>query len=911
MTEHVTLKVASANLNQTVMNYTRNVPNIKAAIDKAVEDGADVLSLQELGLTGYSGEDNFKWIHAARQQKEIVDLAQDIADYAASKNPNLVISLGLPLFYADKTQEVKINVGTEEAPAYVDNPLYNIHDRPFNAVATISGGKIQAISAKSIQPDGPAEYEPRQFTSWPDYLGVKQITLANGQTVPFGKVVVQLGKGDTHCSLYHEICAEGWPGLADDGSINHKEQEEARYLNLLAKQQDISLVINPSASKPEAFLDKPQLRRQLCETGSKTTGGGYVYTNTLGLEAAPAAFEGGSLFANKGELTHRGKRYSMADVVYSSAPITVPVPKRAKPDVVIDHEFAQEKAAAVGGPSAWEEAKGNAREAEEVVRNTALWIRDYLKKTELQGFVVSLSGGADSAFGAVMISEAIDLNLHELEEKWGSKEKAVAEFINQFSHLNYHDAVLEALAAHGADAAISLLKKSMLTCIYLPSDNSGVTTQDAARTLIEGGKLVTVDLGDGTQTTVVLNEAHGDRLENGTLFKVQSDQSVKEYAALDAPKQVAGIGGKFEVVNVQNSVDSYIEAFAGLVHKDVRDKLIDDPDHPGEKIEFLPRAQQEIREFVTGKRIDFSSAVDAVLNKDPARRLTWKNPSHDITLQNIQARARQPYPWMFGNQEHKIACVTSNWSEAVAGYWTFGGDGHMGAINLCGGVPKSKLRRILRYLEQDGLTGMPRVEALNPVNVQIPTAELRPTAQSDEADMMPYTMLDAIGLEIFYQKKTPLEAYKALQTVRNPDDESRLLFATHEDPEVVDKEYLITCIEKACTMWRRSQFKRIGSVISPFLGENADPHTSIRTTILSDLLPNGVAELKLEYLKERLGSEAAVAEKMGMPFANISLKAKNDYGIREALNNTPVRALEAAIEKPDFGKSEAKSIFVA
>jgi len=83
MSEQLHLKVASANLNQTIANFTQNVPNILAAIDKAAEDGADVLSLPELVLTGYSGDDYFKWIRTETQQQELLALVQEVADYAA------------------------------------------------------------------------------------------------------------------------------------------------------------------------------------------------------------------------------------------------------------------------------------------------------------------------------------------------------------------------------------------------------------------------------------------------------------------------------------------------------------------------------------------------------------------------------------------------------------------------------------------------------------------------------------------------------------------------------------------------------------------------------------------------------------------------------------------------------------
>ncbi|MFM9890250.1 MAG: nitrilase-related carbon-nitrogen hydrolase [Rickettsiales bacterium] len=936
MENNISLKVASANLNQTIANFTRNVPNIEAAIDKAVEDGADVLSLQELVLTGYSGDDYFKWIRNDAQQKELLGLVQHIADYAAAKGEkgrNLVISVGFPFFYADKSQPVKTNVGTPDRPVMVDNPLYNLSDYPFNAVATLSGGEIHAIDAKSVQPDGAAEYEGRQFTKWPDYLGAKEVTFPDPKnpekmkTVPFGKVVVQLGEGEKRVTLYHEICAEGWLGIKDDGSINDKEMREGRYLHQVANDNDISLVINPSTSKPEPFINKPDLRKTLCETGSKITGGAYVYTNSLGLEATPSAFEGGSIYAQNGEMQHRSERYSLEEVVYSSAVMDVPVPQKSAPHVVIPHQFnEQQKGAVVGAPAPWEEATGSGREAEEVVRNTALWIRDYLKKSEMQGLVISLSGGADSAFGAVCISQAIDLNIRQLEQQLGNRDEAVAAFINLFPHLKYRDDVLAEVKNAGADAAIALMKKNMLTCIYLPSDNSGITTEDAARTLVEGGQVVSVQLNDGTQTTVVFNPDNGDTLTAGTLHKIQNNgKPAIDYKALGAPVQTKGIGGKFEVVNVQASVDSFIEAYAGLVHKDVLGKEIDNPDHlslvervknrlsgikiddpqhKGKKVNLLVRAQQEIREYVAGKRTDFSPAVeDALKQKSPGRRLSWSNPEDDITLQNIQARARQPYPWMFANKEHKIACVTSNWSEAVAGYWTFGGDGHMGAINLCGGVPKSKLRNILKYLEHKGLQGLEPVSALNPINVQIPTAELRPTAQSDEADLMPYKMLDAISEEIFFKKKTPADAYHALQLMHDPDDASRLLFATHDDGNKLDNAYLVQCIEKACHMWHRSQFKRVGSVIAPFLGLNVDPHTAVRTTILSDAFKHWRIGLRLDYLREQLGGDAAFTALTGRSFGDMQRAISISAAKRTELLDAKLDQLQATLANDNFGKT--------
>lgn len=930
----VKLKIASANLNQKIANFTRNVPLIEAAIDAAVEDGANVLSLQELGLTGYAGDDYFSWIRNEHQQQEILELVKHIADYAKTKDPNLVISLGFPLFYTDKSQDVRINLGTDENPAFVPNPLYNINDRPFNAQALIQNGEMHSVSLKTIQPDGAAEYEPRQFTSWPDYLPVQTIDLPFFGKVKAGNVVTQLkGKEGQLANLYHEVCADAWPGLRDDGTINDKEVQEGRHLSRIAQEHDISLVINPSASKPEPYLDKVSLREKLAHLGSNICGGaGYIYTNCLGLEAVPSAFEGGSIFVENGQTTHSSRRYSMADVEYSSRVMALPAVHRGTPDVVIeDYDFTiKGPTQQSGGPAPFEDiTEPFERQTEETVRNTALWIRDYLRETGLQGFIISLSGGADSAFGAVMISQAIDLNIAQLTQmNDGDEKQAVADFINQFSHLAYRQEVLDTLDSEGTQAAIALMKRNMLTCIYLPSDNSGVTTQDAAQCLIEGGQLCKVrNTKTGVKTSVVFNEANGDRIEGDTLFKREiNGKDDKEYQLLDGPTAVSGIGGKFEIVNVQASVDSLIEAFAGVVHRDLAGQTIEYPEGSGQQVSLLERVKHEIREYVGGKigedgkiikasngepdyRLEFSSEVDAAINqKDPERRLSWRNSKDDVTLQNIQARARQPYPWMFGNKEHKIACVTSNWSEAVAGYWTFGGDGHMGAINLCGGVPKSKLKKMLRYLEEKGLDGMPSVDALHTVNVQIPTAELRPDEQSDEADMMPYKMLDAIGEALFFYKCAPAEVYEQLHKMPDPDDPNRLLFAKHDDPNQVDKEYLIHCIEQTCRMWHRSQFKRVGSVASVFLGQNVDPHTSVRTTILSDGFKTNMAQLRLKYLQEKYGND--FTQKTGQDFDELNLRSKINADVREAVLEAPLEKLPDALQALDLRHSARMSIAV-
>ena len=63
--------------------------------------------------------------------------------------------------------------------------------------------------------------------------------------------------------------------------------------------------------------------------------------------------------------------------------------------------------------------------------------------------------------------------------------------------------------------------------------------------------------------------------------------------------------------------------------------------------------------------------------------------------------------------------------------------------------------------------GLYPVPALSFINSQEPTAELRPPkeGQTDEKDLMPYELLDAIERSAIRDKKTPLEELRAYDGV--------------------------------------------------------------------------------------------------------------------------------------------------
>jgi NAD+ synthase (glutamine-hydrolysing) len=101
---------------------------------------------------------------------------------------------------------------------------------------------------------------------------------------------------------------------------------------------------------------------------------------------------------------------------------------------------------------------------------------------------------------------------------------------------------------------------------------------------------------------------------------------------------------------------------------------------------------------------------------------------------------------MLANVKSALLLTTSNRSESSVGYTTMDGDTAGGLAPLAG-VSKSFIRSWLQWAEE-GLN----IPELSFVNQLQPSAELRPgeEQQTDEADLMPYDILNAIESAFVY-----------------------------------------------------------------------------------------------------------------------------------------------------------------
>jgi NAD+ synthase (glutamine-hydrolysing) len=666
------LKVGAGVLNQTPLDWNGNSNNIREAIRAAADQDVQLLCLPELCICGYGCEDAF-------YSPAMVEMSTRVLVELLPATKGMIVSLGLPVIYRGGL---------------------------FNCAALAVDGTLLGLAAKQNLAGEGLHYEPRWFKPWPNNAaGEVEI---DGRAYPIGDLMFTCG--DVHIGF--EICEDAWVLDRPGGEL---------------AQQGADVILNPSAS--HFAFDKHAVRRRLVLDGSRAFHTAYVYANLLGNEAGRAVYDGDAMIASAGELLAEGKRLGYANSEITAAVIDLdkirmqrtrsssfPVEVERDQSLVIQSEFACKEATdapRLQQRPAWETSKSI--KEEEFTRAVSLALFDYMRKSRSRGFVVSLSGGADSAAVATLVALMVAFAVEELGIN-GFKKK-----LAYFKELQ------------SCDDVPSMVGK-LLTCVYQATRNSGDVTRNAARDV------------------------------------------------------AAGVGALF----LELDVDGVVEDYVGMISK----------------------------------------ALD--------RELTWKND--DLALQNIQARARGPSVWLLTNLAGALLLATSNRSEAAVGYATMDGD-TCGGVSPIAGIDKNFLRQWLRWMESDGPTGLSPLPALAAVNAQQPTAELRPQGakQTDEGDLMPYDLLDAIERAAIRDKLAPLECLQKMETA----------FGQY------DRQQLAEWTDRFFTLWCRNQWKRERYAPSFHVDdENLDPKTWCRFPILSGGYERELREM-WEWVQGGAGDDTA------------------------------------------------------
>ncbi|WP_075350860.1 NAD(+) synthase [Algoriphagus marinus] len=239
-----------------------------------------------------------------------------------------------------------------------------IQDKVYNTVAIIENAKLKGFVAKQFMAIDGVHYEFRWFTPW---MANEQIQLEfEGEKYPFGDLTFH------HKGIHYgfEICEDAWRGDIRPG------------YRLCDRKVD--LIYNPSAS--HFAMGKSTLREELVTQSSKTFDCYYCYVNLLGNEAGKMIFDGEIMLAKSGDLIAKNGLLSYQDVQVKS------------------FFLSSEK----------QEITPILSKEEEFVQAASLGLFDYLRKSRSKGFVLSLSGGADSSTIAILVSEMVKRGIKEL-----------------------------------------------------------------------------------------------------------------------------------------------------------------------------------------------------------------------------------------------------------------------------------------------------------------------------------------------------------------------------------------------------------------------------------------------------------------------------------------------------------------
>ncbi|MCH1409984.1 MAG: NAD(+) synthase [Verrucomicrobiales bacterium] len=404
----------AASLNQVPLDWKGNVRRAVSAVVEARDTGVGFLCLPELALTGYGCEDMFL---APEVGERSLDSLKDLA----KECEGIVVAVGLPLWFESSV---------------------------YNAVALIVDREIVGFVAKQNLAGDGLHYEPRWFKPWP--VGQAESVEMGKKTIPLGDLVFDVGG----IRLGFEICEDAW--VAD------------RPGTRLARR-GVDLIFNPSAS--HFAFGKQQVRERFVLEGSRAFACGYVYANLLGNEAGRIIYDGGTVIACGGDYLAEGKRFLFHDHVLTAATIDLnltrmhqarqvshrPIVGEAD-DLSVSVDFSPPWKGAVKFENA-ESAIGEETKEEEFSRVIALGLFDYLRKSYSGGFVVSLSGGADSAACAVLVKLMTDLAILDLGED---------RFREKLGHIDF-----------GNRSPM----EQLLTCVYQATRNSSETTRSAAETV--------------------------------------------------------------------------------------------------------------------------------------------------------------------------------------------------------------------------------------------------------------------------------------------------------------------------------------------------------------------------------------------------------------------------------------------
>jgi NAD+ synthase (glutamine-hydrolysing) len=243
---------------------------------------------------------------------------------------------------------------------------YRLNQKVYNCMVVLEDQEVLGIVPKQFLAIDGVHYECRWFTPWKH--GALTHVEFEGGNIPFGDMAFEKNE----LKYGFEICEDAWRG---------KERPGYRL-----KDKKVAIIFNPSAS--HFAMGKSKRREELVKSSSKDLDATYFYINLLGNESGRMIFDGEILLAQNGKLLIKNPLLSFRN--YQLITFSFKRDMEEKP------------------------IKSSHTKNMEFVRAATLALFDYLRKSKSRGFVLSLSGGADSSTIAILVAEMVRRGVEEL-----------------------------------------------------------------------------------------------------------------------------------------------------------------------------------------------------------------------------------------------------------------------------------------------------------------------------------------------------------------------------------------------------------------------------------------------------------------------------------------------------------------
>ncbi|MCH2200859.1 MAG: NAD(+) synthase [Fuerstiella sp.] len=362
------LRLGAGILNQTPLDWDGNAERIERAIVNARTQQVGVLCLPELCITGYGCEDMFL-------SPRVWSTAWEMLQRIVPQTRGMIVAVGLPI--------------------YVTNGVYN-------SACVIADGRIAGFVPKQHLAGDGLHYEPRWFRAWPEEV-VSEYSV-DDESWQIGDLIFEF----SGVRFGFEICEDAWVA----GRPGNRMVERG-----------VDIILNPSAS--HFAFGKHEVRQRFVLEGSRSFGVSYVYANLVGNEAGRAVYDGGALIATAGDLVAAGPRFEFADVDVVVADVDVDLTRTRRSSVHSMRadvcESMDDRIACIPGEICVPDTQIESCMADvttvridEFTQAIALALFDYLRKSRSKGFVVSMSGGADSSATACLVRCMVERGLQSL-----------------------------------------------------------------------------------------------------------------------------------------------------------------------------------------------------------------------------------------------------------------------------------------------------------------------------------------------------------------------------------------------------------------------------------------------------------------------------------------------------------------